>query len=485
MHFRSCVITLVVGFANCAAWAQAPTVTNAFSILNTNSANDGNFATGVIIYDGATVTTPSQIYGLFRDGTSAPFGTALAPFTRPDAFNPNLITATIPWNSTQASALTGPWTYTFSTSSSFTFNTNNATTTTVASPSIGSGTGALPFVQQMTITPNSTGSAGLTPTISWVLPSLTGIDPVTGNPYSINQVRVSVEDNTNTITRTNVDPFVTRAPFQQANVIYSSTPISTNTTSFNLPPTNDNSGNANFGSQVLQYGHTYGIDIQLNNVVNGNTVSRSNSYFDYTPINPTSLGLPANTVINLPTTEPIPTTSGLVAPQLYHFNIGSVTSTSVTYIDPLVAAGFIYTVGAGDPFFRSVNPVTVVGNGIYQLLVLDPTSHQFDFVSSIDAGQTFDFTMNGFLNGVSEFEILGLDPGVDPTDVTAFVTGLKFMADGSFTGTMQPVVLDTSAVPGPTVGAGLPGILFGAGGFIAWWRRKRRRATHAEAVGCT
>ncbi len=44
---------------------------------------------------------------------------------------------------------------------------------------------------------------------------------------------------------------------------------------------------------------------------------------------------------------------------------------------------------------------------------------------------------------------MDIDPGLDPTDATAFVTTLTFKSDGRFTGSQTPILADVSSVPGP------------------------------------
>jgi hypothetical protein len=57
-------------------------------------------------------------------------------------------------------------------------------------------------------------------------------------------------------------------------------------------------------------------------------------------------------------------------------------------------------------------------------------------------------------------------------------TGNTFTLD-DFTFTRSTIAGDPPhAVPAPAIGAGLPGLIAACGGFVVWWRRKRR----AQAV---
>ena len=226
-----------------------------------------------------------------------------------------------------------------------------------------------------------------------------------------------------------------------------------------------NASAASFTPTVhLNPGGSYAINFQVietrdggpdANGSNADVLSRSSSFFDFSPPTP---GSPP--VIALPTIDEA---------GVYHFSIGSVGPSSVTFIDPKVAIGYDYAVGAGNPNFASVL-LPDVGGGHFDLTYeLDGKS----VTDALNAGMQFFFGDGG----VSAFDVTGISPSarIDPGNALAFVTGLTFVSNGSFTGTMTPITTNI-AVPEASTWTMM---LLGFAGLSYGYRASRKRVARA------
>ena len=119
----------------------------------------------------------------------------------------------------------------------------------------------------------------------------------------------------------------------------------------------------------------------------------------------------------------------------FQFNVIVSSPVTTYFIDPPITVGYDYAIGKENPSFASVSlPILSKGSNEYTLL-----THGQAF--TVAAGQNFDFTKRGFERGVESFQVLGIDPAnaLNPSNTTAFVSGVTFTATGKFTGTMTPL----------------------------------------------
>jgi hypothetical protein len=391
--------------------APITSITSLNNFRDTRGVNDVGIGQGDLNQFGADVipalgTTITAVQGITLGAVQC------VPLT----VDPNFCARTTPFNVNRI----GSWALTFQ---------NGTDTATATTPSLaGIPTDPVPFPTSVTIS-----NSGTTPTLSWTVPGA----------FKPDAVRVQVYDKSLVLSN------------GQNDIVFSQN-LAGAQASFQIP------------SGVLKSNGQYSLNVQLiesrNHVApspggslpNASILRRSNSFFDFSPL---SGPQPAAFI---PTRGP-----GINAP--YQFQVQGIVAGQTIFIDPFVAVGYKYAVGAGNPNFASVT-LPAVGDNIFTLAYLlggNPVLQQ------IIANAQFFFPQGG----VSAFDVTGIETSamLDPNNVTAFVTGLTFVADGEFTGTMTPLIEDVplGAVPEPAtlllLGTTLAGL-----GFV------RRRLTRSE-----
>ena len=246
--------------------------------------------------------------------TAQPINLSILPIPLPffpTTVNPNEFITSILYGSN----LTGPWTLTF---------TDDGDTTTVPQPPTTLslvGVTPAPFANSVMVS-----GSWLNPTFTWSYPT------------NVDGVAVQIYDKSSLING-------------HVNVVFYR-PLPGAMNMFTLPT-------VLAGGFTLTPGTYYVVDLKglvLRNPAGpltlANTASLTEAFFDFTP---TSAGI--QPPIYLPTID----SNGV-----YHFNL-TVQPNTTYYIDPTVATGFIYTIGAGNPNFATVVLPTLQGAAPYTI----------------------------------------------------------------------------------------------------------------------
>jgi hypothetical protein len=375
---------------------------------DTRGANDVGIGQGDLFQFGADIVGGSLGVTL---GATASTGFVAQQFDcGPLAVNPNFCARATGFSANRLD----PWTFKF---------VRGTDSLLVAGPSVRGAEVGVPFPVSVSLS-----GGGVAPTLAWSVPS--GFTP--------NGFRINVFDKGVTLAN------------GQFDVIHS-VAISPNALSYKLP-TILSSG------QALKLGGNYTVNLQLidtrddlpfaNN--NAQILRRSSSFFAFTPLDDNA---PPN--VHLPT----------VVNGVYNFSIENVGASSVTFIDPLVAIGYDYATGATDPDFASVL-LPNIGDGQFVLEFDANAVHQ-----TVALGHDVQYFFPQ--GGVNNFRVTGIETSamLDPTNATAFITGLTFESTGGFTGTMTPLTTFVAGVPEPEVYA-----LMALGLLVVGGVTRRRRA---------
>jgi hypothetical protein len=120
---------------------------------------------------------------------------------------------------------------------------------------------------------------------------------------------------------------------------------------------------------------------------------------------------------------------------VFYFDV-AVTAGTPVFLDPAIAVGYRYAIGAGNPNFASVTLPIGIGDSVYTILA---GGRAF----TLAGGERLDFTASGFPGGLAGFTVVGIEPsaGLDTADAQAFVTEVTFTGGHRFTGSMAPLTV--------------------------------------------
>lgn len=404
-----------------AALAAPVTITTPFMNLENRGVNSLGFSTGLFMRIGANSVVPNGANGTTGVGTTKNLVTG-ATVTRNIPFGPGPI---IP-NFFQRlladdPALYGAWTLTFTN----TVGTTNSASVTVDLPNDAK---QAPFVSTITLSGTSAN-----PVFTWTPPAGVHVD---GYRVNIYDKALITPTNNGQVTSRNLQPDVTSYEVKAADFTVA--------------------GNG------FKLDHDYSIEISLiqtkdgtsGNLANDNLKAIARAYADFRPTQAGS----QNVIL------PVTLENGA-----YQYNV-AVAPGQTYYIDPLVAVGYDYATGAGDPNFRSVDLPDAIGDGKYDIWGFDPLGAAVLLAHDWLGTSVYDFGAAG----VGRFRVTGIetDAGLDPANTTAFVTGVTFTGAGTFTGTQTPITVTVAAVDEPPMLALLA--LCGLGAAAA--RRRSRPA---------
>ena len=392
--------------------AQAATVSinTPFMNLESRAVNSLNFTAGQFLRLGANAVTPNFLAGTTGLATTTNLVTgALEQRTinfTPSPLLPNFYQRLLP----AQPGLLGPWTLRF---------TNGADSAT-AQVSLPAGAGFIPFVDTITLSGTSAN-----PTFTWAPPAGVVVDG-----YRINIYDKSL------VTPQNSGQVSSR------NLQASTNSYTVNAADFTLP----GYGFTLDKNYVIEISAIQKKNRALASLGNDNLASIARVYADFTPSNNGGIN------VSLPVLRP---------DGVYEFNM-AVVAGQTYHIDPEVAVGYDYAIGAGNPNFRSVALPLGIGDGLFDIFGFDALNNLVMLADDWAAGAVFDFGTSG----IDRFRVTGIETsaGLDPNNTVAFITAVTFTGNGMFTGTQTPITVNVpDAVPEPGTWALLVAAALGFG----------------------